>query len=286
MLLLVNRDKPDAPAAAREVRELIEQRGHVVAELPADNEPLPDSLQHVDLVVVLGGDGTLLAQTRRCLDLGAPMLGINLGKVGFMAEFDLTAVRLQADSLFGDGPLAIRNLGLLHVQAYGSDDNLKLQGVALNDCVIVAGPPFRVVRLALTIDGTQGPILSGDGLVISTPTGSTAYNLSAGGPIVAPTVEAMSITPIAPHSFSFRPIVVGSSSIVEVAVLRANSTRQGMGTTLLLDGQNFLPLHTRDRILVTTHGKSVRFVRNPATDYWARLINKLAWARAPRGRSS
>ncbi len=285
VLLLTNHSKPDALAAAAEVRELVERRGKIIAELPADNEPLPDKLPPIDLVVVLGGDGTLLGQTRRCLDLDVPMLGINLGKLGFMAEFDLASVRLQAESLFGDGPLAIRKLGLLHTEVHSGDtDRLRFQGVALNDCVITAGPPFRIITLSLTIDGTQGPTVNGDGLVISTPTGSTAYNLSAGGPIVAPTVDAIAITPIAAQSLSFRPILVGATSIIEVVAQRVNFAPPAAGTTMVLDGQVQIPLRLRDRILVTTHGKYVRFVRSPATDYWSRLINKLHWARAPRHR--
>ncbi|MGD9791447.1 MAG: NAD(+)/NADH kinase [Phycisphaerales bacterium] len=285
VLLLVNPHKPEVAVATEEIRALIEQHGTIIAELPADNEPLPDNLSRPDLIVVLGGDGTLLAQTRRCVELDAPMLGVNLGKIGFMAEFDMPSVRLQAESLFGAGPLAIRKLGLIHAEVHRGERNpIRFAGSALNDCVITAGPPYRLITLALTIDGTLGPTVHGDGLVISTPTGSTAYNLSTGGPIVAPTVEALSISPIAAQSLSFRPIVVGSSSIIEITMLRVNRASGEHGTTLVLDGQVHTPLNLGDRVLVTSHGRHVRFVRNPASDYWSRLINKLHWARAPRGR--
>lgn len=287
VLLLVNKDKPDAVAAAEELRDLIDRRGKVVLELDADNEPLPNKLPKVDLIVVLGGDGTLLAQSRRCLDLGLPMLGVNLGKLGFLAEFDMASVRLQGESLFGDGPLAMRKLGLIHAEVHERDTEwVRFSGEALNDAVVTAGPPYRLITLGLTIDGTPGPTINGDGLIVSTPTGSTAYNLSAGGPIVAPTVDAMTLTPIAAQSLSFRPIIVGGTSIIEITVQRVNSSDDGKtGTTLVLDGQVQTSLKLGDRILLTTHGKGVRFVRNPATDYWSRLINKLHWARAPRGRS-
>lgn len=287
VLLLINSDKPEAVAAAEELRDLIGQRGKVVATLDADSSPLPKDLPRPDMVVVLGGDGTLLAQSRRCLDLGAPMLGVNLGKIGFLAEFDLASVRLQADSLFRDGPLAMRRLGLLHAEVHEPEKQwVRFSGEALNDVVITAGPPFRLITLSLTIDGTPGPTVNGDGLIICTPTGSTAYNLSAGGPIVAPTVDAMTITPIAAQSLAFRPIVVGGSSIVELTVQRVNSPEPpGTGTTLVLDGQVQTALKLGDRIVVTTHGKGSRFVRNPASDYWSRLINKLHWARAPRPRA-
>lgn len=285
VLLLVNRDKADAGPATEELRELIGRRGKVALELSADNTLLPEKLPPLDLIVVLGGDGTLLGQARRCLHLGLPLLGVNLGRLGFMAEFDLASVRLQADSLFGDGPLAIRKHGLLHASVRDGDtDHERYEGPALNDVVITAGPPYRLIQLTLTIDGTPGPTVSGDGLIISTPTGTTAYNLSAGGPIVAPTVDATTITPIAPQSLAFRPICLSSSSIVEVHVQRVNTAPHGFGTTLVLDGQVHKPLKLNDRILVTSHSQHARFVRNPATDYWSRLINKLHWARAPRTR--
>lgn len=300
VLLLVNPTKPEAAAAAAELRGLIEQSGRVLAELPAGDAPLPTELSHPDLVVVLGGDGTLLAQARRCVDLDVPMLGVNLGKVGFMAEFDMPAVRLQADSLFGEGPLAIRRTKLIDVEVYGDrattasangEGALRYSGRALNDCVITAGPPYRLITLSLSFDGTPGPTFHGDGIIVSTPTGSTAYNLSAGGPILAPTVDGLAITPICAQSLSFRPIVVGASSIIEIMLLRVNDNdgageATGQGTTLVLDGQVQMPLHLNDRIVVTTYGQSIRFVRNPATEYWSRLMGKMHWARAPRIRGS
>lgn len=290
VLLLVNQSKPESVAAAEEVRGMIRRSGRLAAELAADDGPLPRDLGPIDLIVVLGGDGTLLAQSRRCIGQNAPLLGVNLGKVGFMAEFDLASLRLQAESIFGSGPLAMRRLGLLHTEVHsperdGNNAGLTFSGQALNDCVVTAGPPYRLITLSLTIDGTPGPTVNGDGMIISTPTGSTAYNLSAGGPIVAPTVDAMAITPICAQSLSFRPIVVGSTSIVELTVLRVNNPEQGQGTTLVLDGQVHTPLGLGDRILVTSHGQGVRFVRNPGTDYWSRLIGKLHWAREPRYRS-
>ncbi len=296
VLLLVNPSKPEAAAAAVEVRALIERSGRIVAQLPADDAPMAAGMTKPDLVVVLGGDGTLLAQARRFVDLDVPMLGVNLGKVGFMAEFDLASLRLQAESLFGDGPLALRRAGLIDVEVYGDrtatasgngEGSLKYSGRALNDCVITAGPPYRLITLSLNFDGTPGPTFHGDGIIVSTPMGSTAYNLSAGGPILSPTVEALAITPICAQSLSFRPVVVGASSIIEITLLRVNDAdgkgkATGQGTTLVLDGQVQMPLHLNDRIVVTTYGQSIGFVRNPATEYWGRLMGKMHWARSPR----
>jgi NAD+ kinase len=127
--------------------------------------------------------------------------------------------------------------------------------------------------------------VSGDGMIVSTPTGSTAYNVSAGGPIVGPGVDAMTITPIAAHSLSFRPIVVGADSRVELLMLRVNAGRadgQATGTTLVMDGQVSTPLAAGDRITLTRDARPVYFVRNPLGGYWRTLIDKMHWAASPR----
>ncbi len=285
VILLVNTSKPEANEAAKELRELIERHGSVAAQLAADSSPLPADLPKANLIVVLGGDGTLLSQSRRCLPLGVPLLGINLGQIGFMAEFDMAAMRAQAERIFSVGRLELRRLGLIHAEVHSPGAGRpRFAGPALNDCVITAGPPYRLVSLQVSIDGTPGPTVNGDGLIISTPTGSTAYNLSAGGPILAPNVEGLAVTPIAAQSVGFRPIVVARESSIEIVAQRVNHEPGGQGTTLVMDGQVQTPLLKGDRLTVRSHGQHVQFVRNPATDYWSRLISKLHWARPPTTR--
>jgi NAD+ kinase len=138
-----------------------------------------------------------------------------------------------------------------------------------------------MISIAMRIDGAEGPTVSGDGIIVSTPTGSTAYNVSAGGPIVAPEVDAMVITPIAAHSLSFRPIVVGAGSRIELEMLQVNA-QDGTGTSLVLDGQVRSPLRRGDRVLIARDGPEVRFVRNPRAGYWSTLIDKMQWAVPPR----
>lgn len=285
VLLLVNPSKPAAASAAAEIRTLIERHGEFLGEFATEPGPPPAPIKDANLVVVLGGDGTLLSQARRCVGVSAPLLGVNLGRLGFLAEFDLDALKEQAPGIFGDGPIATEALGFLRVEVTGLRQKTpRFAGMAMNDAVVTAGPPYRLIHLSISIDGQDGPSMRGDGLIVCTSLGSTAYNLSAGGPIVAPTVDAIAITPIAAQSLSFRPILVGATSIIEVVAQRVNFAPPAAGTTMVLDGQVQIPLRLRDRILVTTHGKYVRFVRSPATDYWSRLINKLHWARAPRHR--
>ncbi len=288
VLLLVNHDKPEAVEAAREVRWLIHQHGTLVAEDTDNAGPLPPEALNADLAIVLGGDGSLLGQTRRCIamsDVVKPaVLGINLGKLGFMAEFDLTAFRAQATEILSGRPIAKRQHPLIRTEVFGPRGETRFSGAALNECVITAGPPFRMVELSLSVDKQAGPTVAGDGLIISTPLGSTAYNVSAGGPILTPGVEAVAITPIAAHSLSFRPIVVPLTSEINVSLIRVNEEAPGTGTTLVLDGQVHHPLHSGETIRITRDARSVSFVRNPANEYWPTLISKLRWAEQPRMR--
>lgn len=292
--VLVNPSKPEAVAAAADVRAIVERHGRWLGQGDAlSNEPLqaPEAAA-ADLLVVLGGDGTLLSQTRRCLNLDKPLLGVNFGKLGFMAAFDLDALRDQAARIFGDGPLDARRHSLLRVEVRPDgqppEATPRFSGVALNDCVVTAGPPFRMIRLEVGIDAGVGPHVSGDGIIVSTPTGSTAYNLSAGGPLLAPTLDAIAVTPIAAHSLAFRPIVVEGHSVIEIVARQINRDGPNApgstpgGTTLVLDGQVQTLLEPNDRIRIARHERHVRFVRNPEASYWATVIDKFHWAAAPK----
>ena len=285
-LIIVNTAKPEAVQAAAPVRRLVVSAGgKVAAEIPAETGPVdPSLLKGVDLAIVLGGDGTLLSQARRLVTTGLPLLGVNLGKVGYMAEFDLEALAQQAAHLFSDAELTIQDRPMLRVDVVRRDGRTEPAGLALNDAVITAGPPYRMIGLSVRIDGHPGPRIDGDGLIVSTPIGSTAYNVSAGGPIVAPSVPAMVVTPIAAHSLSFRPVVASLDSTIELTVERANADPAGMGTTLVLDGQSATTLADGDQVRIHRNGLAARFVSNPNGSYWATLINKMRWAVPPKGR--
>lgn len=284
VLLIVNREKADATAAAEKVRGLIERHGELAGEIEASDGVLTKQAAAADLFVILGGDGTLLGQLRRLVPLGKPILGVNFGKLGFMAEFDMPALTRAASEVFGSESLQLHETPLLSVRVSGLDSKHRFESIAANDCVLTAGPPYRMIRMALSIDGNVGPTVSGDGLIVCTSTGSTAYNLSAGGPIVAPELEAMAITPIAAHSLSFRPIVVPLASKVNIRVTRVNNDN-GHGTTLVVDGQVLTKLSEDDLVEITRHERKAIFVRNPHTSYWSTLITKLRWAEAPRLRT-
>ncbi|MBU6412598.1 MAG: NAD(+)/NADH kinase [Planctomycetes bacterium] len=281
VVLIVNRDKPEAAAAAREVRALIERHGSVIAEVDTrKSSRLPK--KKPDLLVVLGGDGTLLAQTRHTAHLDIPLLGVNFGKLGFLAEFDMEALRQQSKTLFGSSSLPTRTVSMLQAECWNPGDKRPhVTGLALNEAVITAGPPFRMIELSLSLNGVPGPVMRGDGLIIATPVGSTAYTLSAGGPVLAPSVEAIVVTPVAPQSLAFRPLVLNAESRLEVGMIRVNQGPKGSGSALVLDGQEMTPLESGSRVLVSRHPRRVRFVHNRKTDFLDTLVKKLRWAMAP-----
>lgn len=254
-----------------EVREVVRSQATVVAEL-APGDPIPAG---IDRLVVIGGDGTLIAAVRRALESGVPVLGVNAGRLGLLAEFDVGSLRANAELAFGSAPLVREHL-VLEVEVRDSEGTPRLAGVAVNECVVTAGPPFRMIELELGIDGSAGPVLNGDGVIVSTPIGSTAYNVSAGGPIIQPTVEALAITPVAPHSLAFRPIVVDASTEITITVKASNP-----GTTLVLDGQENHPLSPGDRVEVRRSARRARLVGDPGSPYWNTLIHKMRWAAPP-----
>ncbi len=286
VLLLVNRDKPRVHAALDEIRAIINEHGTLAAELDTNDGPLTDA-HSADLIIVLGGDGTFLAQVRRCAALGLPMMGVNFGNLGFLAEFDLASFRAQAAHLFGSAPLLTSDRLLIACEVFrGRNKAPVFKGHALNDWVVTAGAPFRLIEIRMFFDGTEGPLLRGDGLIVSTPTGSTGYSVSAGGPIIAPGVEAIAVTPIAAHSLGFRPLVVPTSTTLELVLDRANAGASsgavsGHGTTLVQDGQVLVPLHDGDRLRFSRHTQSVKLVRNPEGSYWRTLMRKMHWATPP-----
>jgi NAD+ kinase len=276
VLLVGDRERDGVPALLESVGTLLGSRGlDAIEQRPDLAEPPPATIR---LVVVLGGDGTLLGQARRFVASGIPVLGVNVGRLGFLAEFDLDALVRHADVVLGDAP-PLRERMLLEATV-ASGDAETAAGIALNDVVIAAGPPFRMVEIALELDGREGPDLLGDGAIVSTPAGSTAYNVSAGGPIVDPDLDAIVITPNAAHSLAFRPIVAPPTLAVDMHVRRANE-----GTTLLLDGVPARPLAVGDVVRVRCHPRRARLVANPDHDYWRTLMTKMRWAQGPEYRT-
>jgi NAD+ kinase len=280
VLLVANQKQAESRDTARAIASIITAHGRCIGPIETDGDaPPPADAAHTDLVVVVGGDGTLLAELRRFADLGVPILGVNAGRLGFLAEFTPEDLRAQAAALFGDAPLALRRVPTLRAEVSGGQQ--PFTGRALNEAVLTAGPPYRLIELAITIDGEPGPALRGDGVIVSTGLGSTAYNVSAGGPICHPGVDALLITPLAAHSLAFRPIVVPGASAIGLVPAVVNDDGERGGTTLVLDGQTQRRIHAGERVTIRRDGGGVPLVTNPRGSYWRTLVDKLHWAKPP-----
>jgi NAD+ kinase len=227
------------------------------------------------LCVVFGGDGTLLAAARAMAGSNLPLLGVNMGKLGFLAEFSVEHLRRHFDDILA-GKVAPTRRMLLQMRVSSCQGGPFTSAVA-NDVAISAGPPFRMIQLMLSQQGRPIVQYNGDGLIVSTPTGSTAYNMSAGGPIMEPTLEAVAVTPIAPHSLTVRPIVVRSDRELIVTALKVNA-----GTMAIVDGQISTPLCEGDQVLIRRLGQDLLILPHPGRTFFQTLTSKLQWGRSPQ----
>jgi NAD+ kinase len=235
-----------------------------------DGIPRDELPGRVDLMIVLGGDGTLLSIAHLAAQNDVPVLGVNLGRLGFLTEVPTEEIYLTLDSfLAGEEQLVSPRL-LLEAVCRGRSY------FCLNDVVINKGAVARMIQIGISIDGREIAAVKGDGLIVSTPTGSTAYSLSAGGPIVQPHVPALVLSPICPHTLSFRPMVVASSSRIRLQLLTA-----GEEVYLTLDGQRGITLGKNDVIEIKKAGFDLKLISSPKRNYFDLLKEKLAWATFP-----
>jgi len=238
----------------------------------------PEVLDQCDFAIVFGGDGSIISTARNLSEASLPVIGVNLGKLGFLAEFSVAELKERFDEIIsGKAPIEERMMLGCRVL---SESGEEFSSTAINDVFITAGPPFRMIELKISVDGHLVAGCVSDGLIISTPTGSTAYNLSAGGPIVSPKMDAIVITPICPHSLSFRPIVINAESVVEVCGVTVNR-----GTTVSIDGQVSSRLSDGDVVKVAGKGGDFLIVNNPVRSRWDTLATKLSWAEKPKYKS-
>jgi len=223
-----------------------------------------------DLVVVLGGDGTLLAAARAFAHTNTPLLSVNLGSLGFLTEVPLAELyaTLQA---WCDGAAQIETRSLMRAELVCSS-GYKRTWDALNDVVVAKGTIARMADFSVSIDGQLVAVFRADGVILSTPTGSTAYNLSAGGPIVMPSVNAMLVTPICPHLLTIRPIVVPGDSAISLKVVGVPNE-----TFLTVDGQEAVPMHVGDEVHCFRSEYSVRLLRLKTNGLFNVLRSKLKW---------
>jgi NAD+ kinase len=274
--------KPDAPEAPALIRRLLafllDRRVPAVLEKEtAALVSMPDVTTvtraemptEVDLLVVLGGDGTLLSMARAVGDLGVPLLGVNLGGLGFLTA-TTTDETLPAVDAFLAGGMTVEERMMLAARVMRSGQPV-FEQVALNDVVITKSAMSRIINLTVGVEGQTATAYRADGLIISTPTGSTAYCLSAGGPILFPTMDAIVLVPIASHTLTNRPIVLPGTHRLAVTLQTAQEVM------LTLDGQVGFELRDHDVVDVSQSRSRVRLVRFPERHFFSVLRTKLKW---------
>ena len=257
--VVAKRDSEQAAATAAEVERWLVDRG--VAVVDADSAG-------AGLVVVLGGDGTLLSVARN--RPGVPIVGVNLGTLGYLTEIDRDGLYANLGTIL-DGRFEVEERLLLDVELRHETGGTSRYR-ALNDAVVHKSALARMLRLEVEIDGDPVAYYRTDGLIVSTPTGSTAYSLSAGGPILYPTLPVLLLTPISPHTLSMRPIVVPQTSAI--AMTLGNRDEE---VYLTLDGQEGARLHGGDRVVVTASESKALLARVDGQTHYDALRSKLGW---------
>lgn len=230
--------------------------------------PMEAVYAEADILIVFGGDGTILEAARRAAQRGTPILGINLGRLGYMAELELSELDLL-DKLF-TGEYELEKRSMLRVELF-SGSELRSFCYALNDAVISNGSVSRMIDLELSEGGVPVTTYRADGLIVATPTGSTAYSMSAGGAIVDPRVECFCVTPICPHSFAARPMIFSDSSVLEVRNICA---REKM-LYLTVDGRMNFELYRNQTVRITKSNLQTSLIRLKKCGFYRKLRQKM-----------
>lgn len=222
--------------------------------------------EQVDLVIVLGGDGTLLSIAHLAAQHKVPVMGVNLGRLGFLTEVPLDEMFLALDSYLAG------NRNIVSPRRLLLSETDKKEYYCLNDVVINKGALARMIQCRIWINDKEVAVVRADGLIISTPTGSTAYSLSAGGPIIQPNIPAIVIAPICPHTLSFRPMVISQDSKVKIQVLTGDEE-----VYLTIDGQRGQLIHIGDSIEIRCSDHELKLISSPKRNYFDLLQEKLGW---------
>src|SRR5262245_26082953 len=274
-LILGSGNKPNVAEAADRLAAAVRAAGGEVA-LVALARQCNLSAVPADMALVLGGDGAILRAARQLGYRQVPILGVNLGRLGFLAD-------LAPDEAIEYLPKVVR--GEFRVTEHCmfvcslSDGGGAREILGLNEVVVRAGPPFKMLDVELAVDGEIVARFLGDGLIVSTPVGSTAHSLSAGGPVLGQELESFVITPICGHTLTSRPVVDASSKSYTIGV-------RNEGAWVVVDGQDCGPLHAGDRVTVRRAPVSFRLVKVPGKSYYQTLREKLRWGTMPAYRTA
>ena len=224
----------------------------------------------IDLVIVLGGDGSILQTARKVLSYDTPVMAVNIGGLGFLTAFNPNEIYQQLSEILR-GNYKVSPRSMLKVTHY-RDDVILNNFTILNDVAVKKATLSRILGLVTYVDGELITTYLGDGLIISSPTGSTGYSLSANGPIISPRMKALVLTPICPHTLTHRPIVIGEEHSVEVRLMSSHSE-----VLLTLDGQIGFPFKFGDRVVVKNAPEQLRLIQNPSKSFFGVLRHKLKW---------
>ena len=247
----------------RELRAFLAKRGC---------EVLPEGETKADLAIVIGGDGTMLAAARELVRHRVPLVGINQGRLGFMTDIGHDDMQAGVGAIL-DGKYAIEERSLLDAEILRGGKSV-LSTIALNEAVIGKGSQGRLIEFELSVDGEFVYTLRADGMIVATPTGSTAYALSAQGPILHPAVPALTLVPLNPHTLSARPVSVSDRCLIEIAIVHALDARAHF------DGLALADMAEGDRLVLKRSTDVVRFVHPPGYRYFSTLREKLGWSEA------
>lgn len=281
--VVVKPDHAEAWQTACELSEWLEKRGVAMVCSPyaysmkaddAKDGPSPAESERfdADLIIVLGGDGTMISTARLIGDRQVLVLGINYGSLGYLTEFRIEEMFPALETILA-GEYEIDSRVMLRAGHFRNDE-LLAGGRVLNDVVINKAALARIIEIDVTLNGQFVNSFRSDGLIVSTPTGSTAYNLSAGGPIVYPSMNAVVLTPICPFTLTNRPIVIPDSAEIELKLIDDNE-----GVFLTLDGQTGFRMKADDRVIIRKSSTTFNIVQPPNRNYFDVLRNKLQWGR-------
>lgn len=230
----------------------------------------------IDLAIALGGDGTMLKVARRIAPYNIPLYGVNMGSLGFLAEVDGHRLDRAINNIFREGLQVERRLMLAVKVGSRNTKGSSFKGEALNECVIRCGDIARVIVLDVWIGTRFLTRYVGDGLIVATPTGSTAYSLAASGPIVHPSLDLLLITPVCPHTLAQRPIIVGADETIKIMIQKHDHRHPGI---VSLDGQINKNLKKGDLITVTRAPHDLLTIISSARDYYSILREKMGWGK-------
>ena len=248
--------------------EQIKQKTGCAVEIVKDEQ----FAQSVDLILVLGGDGTMIATARIIGNNEVPVIGVNYGGLGYLAEFPIDELFSALEAILS-GQYQVQKREMLSVELWRGEELITRNRV-LNDVVVNKSALARIIEIEAYLDSQFVNLFRADGLIVATPTGSTAYNLSAGGPVIYPSMNAVVITPICPFTLSNRPIVVPYGSTIEVRLMTDKEE-----VALTLDGQVGFPLQVNDRIVIGKSNTTFNLVQPPNRNYFDVLRDKLKWGR-------